>query len=106
MKYNTKCVIVHDGDTCVTRSNKWLRLAGVNCPELGKYGGQNAKAILARLIEGKTITYEPVGRSYARIIANVWVNGRSVNNYMRRLGYSLTIAFPLFLVWHRVYPSP
>lgn len=87
MKYRTKCVEVYDGDTFLTRSDRWIRLAGVNCPELGKYGGQKATAILADLIEGKTITYEPVGRSYGRIVANVWVNGRSVNNAMRRYGY-------------------
>ena len=88
MKYHAKCIEVHDGDTCNTRSGRYIRLAGVNCPELGTYGGQKAKTILARLIKGKTITYEPVGRSYHRIVANVWVYGRNVNNYMRRLGYS------------------
>jgi len=87
MKYRTKCVEVHDGDTFLTHSEKWIRLAGVNCPELGKYGSQKATAILARLIEGRTIVYEPVGRSYGRIVANVWVYGRNVNNAMRRYGY-------------------
>ncbi len=87
MKYNTKCVEVHDGDTFVTRSDKWIRLAGVNCPELGQYGGQKATTILVRLIEGRAITYQPVGRSYHRIVANVWVGGKSVNNAMRRYGY-------------------
>lgn len=88
MKYNTKCVEVHDGDTFLTRSDKWIRLAGVNCPELGRYGSQKATTILSHLILGKTITYEPVSKSYHRIVANVWVHGRSVNNYMRRMGYA------------------
>ena len=88
MKYRTKCVEVYDGDTFRTHSDKWIRLAGVNCPELGKYGGQKATNILAHLIEGKTIVYEPVSKSYHRIVANVWVYGRSVNNAMRRFGYN------------------
>ena len=88
MKYHTIGIEAHDGDTFVTRSGKWIRLAGVNCPELGKYGGQKAKAILANLIKGKVVVYEPVGRSYGRIVANVWVGRKSINNYMRRMGYS------------------
>jgi micrococcal nuclease len=88
MKYNTKCIEVYDGDTFLTASEKWIRLAGVNCPEKGKWGCNKATDILSRLILGKNITYEPVSKSYHRIVANVWVNGRSVNNYMRRTGYS------------------
>ncbi len=88
MKYHIKCVEVWDGDTFITSSDKWIRLAGVNCPELGKYGGQKATDTLSDLIEGKTITYEPVGKSYGRIVANVWVYGKSVNNFMRRHGCS------------------
>jgi endonuclease YncB( thermonuclease family) len=88
VKYHTKCIEVHDGDTFLTRSDRWIRLANVNCPELGSYGGRKATAILTSLIEGKTITYQPVGKSYGRIVAYVWVNGRSVNNAMKRLGYN------------------
>ena len=87
-KRTTICIQVHDGDTFLTGSDIWIRLARVNCPETGKYGSKKAAAILARLILGKTIVYEPVGRSYHRVVANVWVHGRSVNNYMRRIGYS------------------
>jgi len=71
MKYHTKCTKVYDGDTFVTRSGKWIRLANVNCPEHGEYGGQKAMYTLASLIEGKAITYQPVGRSYGRIVAYV-----------------------------------
>ena len=87
MKYHTKGVEAIDGDTFSTGSGKWIRLSGVNCPELGKYGSQKAKVILAQLVEGKPITYQPVSKSYGRIVANVWVDGKSVNNAMRRRGY-------------------
>ena len=88
MRRGTTCIQVHDGDTFLTESNVWVRLARVYCPETGEYGSKKAATILASLILGKTISYEPVGRSYHRIVANVWVHGRSVNNYMRRMGYS------------------
>ncbi|NQT05653.1 MAG: thermonuclease family protein [Dehalococcoidia bacterium] len=88
MKYRTKCAKIHDGDTFLTQSGKWIRLAGVNCTELGKYGSQKARNVLCQLIEGRTITYQPVSKSYHRIVAYVWVYGRSVNNAMRRLGYN------------------
>lgn len=88
MKYKTKCTEVHDGDTFKTKSGKWIRLANVNCPEIGRYGSQKATHVLANMIEGKTIVYQPVARSYGRIVAYVWVYGRSVNNAMKRLGYN------------------
>jgi len=86
MRRRTTCIEVHDGDTFLTSKGIWIRLSGVDCPELGKWGGKKATTILSKLILGKTITYQPVGRSYHRVLANVWVHGRSVNNYMRHMG--------------------
>lgn len=88
MKRRTKCIQVYDGDTFLTSGDVWIRLAQVHCPEIDKYGGRKAATILAKLILGRTITYETVGRSYHRIVANVWIYGRSVNSYMRRMGYT------------------
>ena len=66
---------VIDGDTFeVYRkvgNTKFVRLAGVNAPELYQKGGRQAAGSLRRLIEGKTITLIPKGRSYDRLVADV-----------------------------------
>lgn len=87
MRKRTTCAYVRDGDTFLTAGGIWIRLARVYCPEVGKWGSKKATSILSRLILNKVITYESVGTSYHRIVAEVWVGKRSVNNYMRRIGY-------------------
>ena len=87
MRKRSTCVEVHDGDTFLTSGGVWVRLAGVNCPENGKWGSIVARRRLAGLILDRTIAYEPVGRSYHRIVANVWAGNRSVNRYMKGFGY-------------------
>ena len=66
---------VIDGDTFeVFRkvgNTRFVRLAGVNAPELYQRGGREAATSLKRLIQGKTITLVPKGRSYSRLVADV-----------------------------------
>lgn len=85
---NAICVHVEDGDTFRTRAGSWIRLANVCCPEKGSWGWVKAKNILTKLILNNAISYEKVGASYGRIVANVWLNGRSINAYMRRQSYT------------------
>lgn len=87
-KVRATCEYVRDGDTFRITGQKWIRLANVCTPDEGEVGYTTAKRILERLILRKTIVYEQVGTSYGRIVANVWVNGSSVNAYMRRQGYT------------------
>ena len=82
------CEYVRDGDTFRTVRKNWIRLANVCCPEQGEPGWMKAKNILEKLVLGKAITYEQVGTSYSRIVAEVWVNDIHVNSYMRRQGYT------------------
>ena len=86
-RIRTICAYVQDGDTFMTVRGRWIRLANVNTPESGFRGFVKATNIVKRLIEGRVITYEKVGTSYGRIVANVWVGRTNVNNYMRRQGY-------------------
>ena len=69
---------VVDGDTFETirkiNGSNFVRLANVNAPELNQAGGRQAKARLARQIQGKTVTLQPKGRSYGRIVAKVRSN--------------------------------
>jgi|GEM_PF-6618024 len=46
-----------------------------------------AKQQLGQLIGGKTVTYDEVGKSYGRVVADVKVGGTSVNAAMRKKGY-------------------
>ena len=82
------CDYVKDGDTFKTRRNVWIRLARVNAPRIETPDGQKAKGILVSRILNKAITYEAVATdTYGRIVAEVWVDATSVNDYMREQGY-------------------
>jgi len=77
-----KVTKVIDGDTFKI-PRKTIRLANVDAPELGARGGAKAKNQLKDMIEGKTIAYDPVGKSYGREVAKVKLHGKSVNQSMR-----------------------
>ena len=69
---------VLDGDTIQTyrkvNGSNYIRLAGVNAPEMHQFGGKEATARLKIQIQGKTVTLQPVGRSYSRVVARVRCN--------------------------------
>ena len=66
---------VLDGDTFQTyrkvNGSNYVRLAGVNAPETYQFGGAQATNRLKHQIQGKTVTLQPVGRSYGRVVARV-----------------------------------
>ncbi|MFC1728216.1 thermonuclease family protein [Nanoarchaeota archaeon] len=82
---------VLDGDTFETlrkiNGSNRVRLANVNAPERGSSGGRKATNVLRGMIGGKTVTVNPVGRSYGRTVAKVSSDRRSVNRRMNRKGY-------------------
>lgn len=78
---------VKDGDTFKISRGPWIRLEGVNAPEIGKKGSAKARDELKDMIGSKTVIYEPVGKSYGRTVAKVKVGGKSVNTAMKRKGY-------------------
>ena len=73
---------VLDGDTFQTyrkvNGSNSIRLAGVNAPENYQFGGQQATERLKRQIQGKTVTLQPIGRSYGRVVAKVRHNRRLI----------------------------
>jgi len=88
VKYVSVCVRVIDGDTFVTDTDVTIRLARVDTPKSGTPTGDKAKAQLSDMILGKPITYESVATDhYGRTVAEVWVDGDNVNDYMRSLDY-------------------
>lgn len=86
-RYSATVKEVIDGDTFKTVKGNEIRLARVDAPEKGEQGYAKAKSDLENLIGGKNITYEPVSSSYGRIVAEVWVNGKNVNDAMIALGW-------------------
>ena len=81
-----KVTRVIDGDTFKVQGGKAIRLANVRAPELGTKGGAKARNELSERIGGKTVSYNTVGKSYGRDVANVKVAGKSVNQSMRNKG--------------------
>jgi len=77
-----KVTKVIDGDTLKVR-NVSIRLANVDAPEMGSKWGAWAKNELKDIVQGKTISYKPVGKSYNRVVAEVKIRGKSVNQSMR-----------------------
>ena len=86
MARNERVTRIVDGDTFRTsiRRNS-VRLADVYAPEKGQRGAVMATKALRRLIGGKIVSIQTVGRSYGRAVAEVWVDGRSVNAIMRKV---------------------
>ncbi|MBP2370198.1 thermonuclease family protein [Pseudonocardia parietis] len=74
----------HDGDTvrlaldagCETAVFPWLRVAGVNCPELSDPGGSEAAEFLRSVLDrAERVDVHITGRSFARWVASVSVDG-------------------------------
>ncbi len=54
-----------------SRFNK-IRLKNIDAPESGTPQGEKAIRYLKQFLEGKRVTFEPVGISHDRIVADVW----------------------------------
>ena len=95
--FNAKVTRVIDGDTVVvdvdlgffvTLRDQTLRLAKVNAPELkGKTAEEGAKSkeALRQLVEGKDVvlrTYKSGNDKYGRILAEVFVGDKNVNDWL------------------------
>lgn len=49
-----------------------IRLRNINAPEPGTPQGEQAARYLKQLLEGKRVTFKPVGISHDRVVADVW----------------------------------
>lgn len=83
---------IGDGDgLCVGpagRPDRWIevRLADFYAPELHERGGEEAKAMLRRLVMGKTLVCRAGRRSYDRVVATCTLEGQPLGNLLRGLG--------------------
>ena len=49
-----------------------IRLRNINAPEIGTPQGEQATRYLKQFLEGKRVTFKPVGISHGRVVADVW----------------------------------
>jgi endonuclease YncB( thermonuclease family) len=92
---------VTDGDTFRCTSGVRVRLSSIDTAEMpgscrpGRSCAPGdpyaAKAALEKLIAGKTITCEPVGKSYNRIAAWCSIDGQDLSCAMLRNGYAIRL---------------
>lgn len=85
-----RVVRVKDGDSLVIASGGQqvdVRLADIDAPEYGQRRGDEARATLRALVEGKDVELHlRGGDAYRRIIAHVFVDGLDVNAAMVSAG--------------------
>lgn len=88
---------VHDGDTVrlaldagvETGAHPWLRVRDAYCPELDEPGGPEAQAFtLAALTAASAVSVTLHGRSFARWVADVHVDGRSLADLLIEAGHA------------------
>ena len=90
--FSGEVTYVGDGDSlCVAlgpRRDQWVevRLADFYAPELKTKEGKAAKAALMRIAKGKRATCRAGKRSYDRIVARCTIEGRAIEEMMRRAG--------------------
>jgi endonuclease YncB( thermonuclease family) len=83
---------VHDGDTvsadCGGTRIK-VRMVGIDAPELKQKHGRESRQALADLVFQKKVNLKTQSRDkYGRTIAEVFMNGESVNAWMVKSGYA------------------
>jgi micrococcal nuclease len=93
---------VVDGDTVDVRFNIYgiqrVRLVGINTPEIGEEGYEEAKAFVNRTCIGEEFKLDVDDMrqydTYYRILAVVYVNGTNLNKKLVREGYAEVMYIP------------
>jgi endonuclease YncB( thermonuclease family) len=87
-----KVVKIADGDTItvlVDRQQVRVRLSAIDAPERGQDFSQRSRQALADLVFGKQVRIETHGKDrYGRVIGDVFVGGKLVNEVMVRQGWA------------------
>lgn len=88
---------VVDGDTYLLDDGHKVRLSGVNTPEKSERIGQLVKESVKQLLTGKevTLTYGSTSKDhYGRLIAEVWLDGKSVPEILLSNGWAHLFIIP------------
>jgi endonuclease YncB( thermonuclease family) len=82
-------VSVHDGDTFALANGDRVRLLGVDAPEIGRCGADQAKALLESIVLGKHVAIQEEKRdTYGRRMALVFAGNQLVNAVMLEKGFA------------------
>jgi len=99
-KYDAKgyCDYVVDGDTIDVEGVGRIRLVGVNTPERGESGYQEAKDFVSKKCLGKTIYLDIDDKKnydkYGRVLAVVYVDNLNINQQLLKLHYAEVLYIP------------
>ncbi|GAB4313280.1 MAG: thermonuclease family protein [Methanobacteriaceae archaeon] len=92
------CPYVVDGDTIDVEGVGRIRLVGVNTPERGQPGYQQAKDYVKRMCLGKTVDLDIDDAKnydrYGRVLAVVYVNDVNLNAELLKKGYAEIMYIP------------
>jgi micrococcal nuclease len=87
-----KVVAVIDGDSFKIGRDQTIRLSSLDAPEVEYCAGKEAKTALTKKISGKNILLKELKTDrYGRVMALVYMDGESVNEYMIKNGLALHI---------------
>ncbi len=93
-----KVVKVIDGDTLDILGVGRVRLVGVNAPEVGERGHDEATEFLAQICLGRVVTVDVDDKApkdhFDRILAVVMVNGTNVNALLLTSGHAKILHLP------------
>ncbi len=91
--WNGRVLRVLTGDTLVVswkKTNRTVTLYGINCPDPQTILGKKAKKFTTASIMGKSIKINPVTLdSQGRMVALIFRNGQSFNEFLLRSGYAI-----------------
>ncbi len=90
---------VHDGDTFRTCNGESIRVWGVDAPELKQPMGKDSRDYLSRLVSGREVDLNCVGKSYQRRVCrvSVWVRpGASLSVQREMVGHGLAYDSPKY----------
>lgn len=88
-----KVVSITDGDTLIVRESPTksvtVRLVHIDAPERGQAFGTRARQALGELAYGKEVEIAGISKDrYGRTLGEVFVDGKSINLEMVRLGFA------------------
>lgn len=80
---------VIDGDTFVTTESQYIRVAGIEAPEMGVCGAEEAKAKLESMILKKPVMLKVLYRDpYSRLVSMVYTQEGYVNEALLKQGFA------------------
>lgn len=82
---------VFDGDTFETKEKQYIRVSGIDAPEIGRCGSKEAKLALERLVLGKKLYIKILYHIGSRQMGQVYTESGSVSEAMLKAGWAIKI---------------